>query len=154
MMMAHAPSPFHVHLGVMSKVIAPNFANSLPIHPFVRASLEKDNVFAGFGVRLGADFGASEWVPMFAFTPITLNAYLTKDFNFAGNELYVGLGGGYQLSMGSAAASTPVVNALVGYEFSLTDSLAIFAEVEGRYLLGPKEMHGYFGFGVDYTLGF
>lgn len=152
--MAHAVNPFHVHLGIMSKVIAPNFANNLPIHPFVRASLEKDSVFAGFGARFGVDFGASEWVPMFAFKPITLNAYLTKDFDFAGNELYAGLGGGYQMSMGSPAASTPVVNALLGYEFGLSEKLSVFAEVEGRYLLTPKELHGYFGFGVDYALGF
>src|SRR5690625_3288846 len=99
----------------------------------VRAVVGADDLFAGFGVRLTADWGRQ--APAFEQQVLALAGHLTYRFHFDPMSAYVGAGAGYQLNMSNWAQAHDGLFAggLVGVEYHLTPSIGFFLEATGDY---------------------
>ena len=113
------PGRFYVGLGAVSEL-----NDRVP----ARFIVGMDDVFWGFGVRATVDYGRMS--PIDA-GPIAFAGHLTYDLDFGDRfSAYVGAGGGYQMDIMDVpeATDSAFAGGLLGVEYGITPSIAIFVE--------------------------
>lgn len=118
---------FYVGVGSAYEI---NAANNLRFRP--RVKLGVDDVAAGFGLRVAADYGRQSLVEA-GSVAVSGHVTYTLGSGFVGG--YVGLGGGYQfadLLGASGAVESPFAGALLGAEFG-TGPITFFVEGGADY---------------------
>ncbi len=120
---------FYVGVGSAYEI---NAANNLRFRPRVKIGV--DDVAAGFGLRVAADYGRQSLVEA-GSVAVSGHVTYTLGSGFVGG--YVGLGGGYQfadLLGASGAVESPFAGALLGAEFG-TGPITFFVEGGADYYL-------------------
>ena len=124
---------FYVGVGSAYEI---NAANNLRFRPRVKIGV--DDVVAGFGLRVAADYGRQSLVEA-GSVAVSGHVTYTLGSGFVGG--YVGLGGGYQFAdlVGpSGAVESPFAGALLGAEFG-TGPITFFVEGGADYYLNDIE---------------
>lgn len=118
-----------------------NAVDNLRFRP--RVKLGVDDIVAGFGLRLAADYGRQSLIEEGSLAP---SAHLTYSFGVPAVGAYLGVGGGYQLSEtplgNSGAVESPFAGALLGAEFG-SGPITFFLEGTLDYYFNEIATEGY-----------
>jgi len=116
------------------------FLDDIRVRPRVKIGV--DDIVAGFGLRVAADYGRQSLIDSGS---LATTGHLTYSFGVPAVGAYLGLGGGYQfddLIFTSDVAEGPFAGALLGAEFG-SGPLTFFVEGTADYYFNDTGVAGY-----------